>query len=288
MPNFGYQPHDLFTTPSDDIIVYHSIHLDYLKESIKNSQLRFASVLSYKDQFEGRLPYPNEISMGEWLICINGSLVFGHYQTVSKRLVNEILAGNTPPKIYPFKYFLDEWSNYIFSHCWSLNPNPWNENQGNAIVTIQSTIGNIKKAFCGDYYYHIGALKYINYLTEGMPTLTKLLAGEEISSDFLYERHLHKRLKYKKEEEVRLIIAWASFVQKYPEVNQILPRNPYNRNTEPEKLYDKDYVDYKKVDFSKLVDVIIIQPNITKEHLEDLQSVLTEANINISVIRTIT
>ena len=68
MINLGYKEHKSFTTPSDDTTVYHSIQLGYLKKSIKNKQLRFASVLSYKDSFEGRLPYPNEFSIGEWLI----------------------------------------------------------------------------------------------------------------------------------------------------------------------------------------------------------------------------
>ena len=165
MPNFGYQPHDSFTTPSDDTIVYHSIHLDYLKESIKNEQLRFASVLSYKDSFEGRLPYHNEFSIGSHLISTE-DYVFGPAEMLVKAKCensDNILTGKAPiPKnIYPFKYFLDEWSNYIFSHCWSLNPNPWNENKGNTVVTIQSTIGYIKRAFCGNYDYHIGTVKYI-------------------------------------------------------------------------------------------------------------------------------
>ena len=286
MSDSGYQQHSSFTTPSDNTPVYHSIHLDHLKESIKNKQLRFASVLSYKDQFEGRLPYPNEVSIGEWLILLkNGNHVFGHYQLVSKVLVNEILLGNMTSKAYPLKYFFDEWSNYIFSHCWSLNSNPWNENYGNSIITIQSTIGNIKKAFCGDYCYHIGAVEYINYLNGSMPSLTNLLAGKEPSADLLYERHLHKRLKYKKEEEVRLVISWASFSQKHPEANQILPHNPYDQDMEPGKLYEKDYLNYQKVDFSTLIDKII-QPNLTKEQLEDLQSTLMEANIDLSVIRT--
>ena len=54
MPNFGYQQQDSFTTPNDNTLVYHSIHLDYLKESIKKKQLRFASVSSYRDSFEGK------------------------------------------------------------------------------------------------------------------------------------------------------------------------------------------------------------------------------------------
>ena len=287
MSNLGYQQHSLFTTPSDNTSVYHSIHLNHLKESITNKQLRFASVLSYKDQFEGRLPYPNEVSIGEWIIFINnGNPVFGHYQAVSKVLVNEILLGNTTSKAYPLKYFFDEWSNYIFSHCWSLNSNPWIENQGSAVITIQSTIGNIKNAFCGDYCFHIGAVKYINYLNGSMPSLTNLLTGKEPTADLLYERHLHKRLKYKNEEEVRLIVSWESFVQKHPGVNQILPHNPYDKCTAPRKLYEKDYIEYKKVDFSKLIDEIIIPPNTTKEQLEDLHSILIEANINLSVIRT--
>ena len=57
MSNSCYQQHDSFTTPNDNTLVYHSIHLDYLKESIKNEQLRFASVMSYKDSFEGKLLY---------------------------------------------------------------------------------------------------------------------------------------------------------------------------------------------------------------------------------------
>lgn len=71
MSNFGYQRHDLFTTPDDNIPVYHSIPLDYLKESIKNEQLRFASVSSYKDSFEGKLTYPNDFSIGQNLIFID-------------------------------------------------------------------------------------------------------------------------------------------------------------------------------------------------------------------------
>ena len=97
MPNFGYQPHPSFTTPSDDTIVYHSIPLDYFKEARKNVQLRFASVLSYKDSFEGRFPYPNELSIGNWLISINNNRdpVFGPYETVSNRVLGEILGGRS-------------------------------------------------------------------------------------------------------------------------------------------------------------------------------------------------
>ena len=246
MPNFCYQSHDSFTTPSHDTIVYHSIHLDYLKESIKNEQLRFASVLSYKDPFEGRFSYCDEFSIGGHLISTE-DFIFGPAEMLVKAKCenfNDVLTGKLPiPKnIYPLKYFFDEWSNYVFSHCWSLNSTPWNENYGESIITIQSTIGNIKKAFAGDYCYYIGKVKYINYLTGQMPSFAKLLVGEKLSADILYERHLHKRLKYKKEEEVRLRISWESFSQKHPEVEQILPHNPYDQDTEPGKLYEKDYL----------------------------------------------
>ena len=81
-----------------------------------------------------------------------------------------------------------------------------------------------------------------------------------------------------------MIISWESFICKHPKVKQILPQNPYNRETEPEKLYDKDYVKYKKVDFSKLIEAVTVQPN-TKE--QELKSALAAANINESVIKTI-
>ena len=227
MSNFGYQQHHSFTTPSDNTVIYHSIHLDHLKNSIKNKQLRFASVLSYKDQFEGRLTYPNEFSIGNYLISIEDVMFGPAEKLINAKCINanNILSGKAPiPKnFYSFKYFLDEWSSYIFSHCWSLNSNPWNENYDRSIITIQSTLGNIKKSLYSDYHYHIGKIKYINYLTGKMPFFASLLEGEKPSADLLYERHLHKRLKYKKEEEVRLIISWESFVQKHPEVKQILP-----------------------------------------------------------------
>ena len=286
MPNFGYQQHDSFTTPNDNTPVYHSIHLDYLKESIKNKQLRFASVMSYKDSFEGRLPYPNETSVGEYLTFIDeGRVDFGHFQRVSQLLVDSNIRGNVSAKVYPFKYFLDEWSNYIFSHCWSLNSENWNENYNNSTITIQSTIGNIKQALSGNYHYHIGEVKYINYLTEALPSLHKLLTGQERSADFLYERHLHKRLKYRSEQEVRLIISWGSFVQKHPVANTILPRNPYDKNREPERLYPRDYLVYRKVDFSKLIEAIMVRSNIMEKQLEDLKSTLIESGIDLSVIK---
>ena len=286
MPNFGYQQHDLFTTPNDNTPVYHSIHLDFLKESMKNKQLRFASVMSYKDSFEGRLPYPNETTVGEYLIFIDkGRIEFGHFQRVSQLLVDSNIRGSVSAKVYPFKYFLDEWSNYIFSHCWSLNSENWNENYNNSTITIQSTIGNIKRALPGNYHYHIGEVKYINYLTEALPSLHKLLTGQEHSADFLYERHLHKRLKYKLEQEVRLIVSWGSFVQRHPEVRQILPLNPYDQNREPERLYPKDYLVYRKVDFSKLIETIIVGSNITEKQLADLKSILIESGIDLSVIK---
>ena len=286
MSNFGYQPHTSFTTPGDNIPVYHSIHLDYLKESIKNERLRFASVLSYRDSFEGRFPYPNELSIGQNLIFIdNERTIFGSSQRVSELLITENIIGNVSAKVYPFKYFLDEWSNYIFSHCWSLNSNLWNENYSNSTITIQSTVGNIKKAFAGNYRYHIGKVKYINYLTEALPSFQKLITGTESSSDLLYERHLHKRLKYKQEQEVRLIISWESFIQKHPEVKQILPYNPYDQNNEPEGLYPKDYLIYRKVDFSKLIVALIVRSSTTDEQLEDLKSTLIGSDIDLSVIK---
>lgn len=282
MPNFKYQSHTSFTTPSDNIPVYHSINLEYLKESIKNKQLRFASVLSYKDSFEGRLPYRDEFSVSGNLMLDSENPIFGPGQI----LVNNILGGGIAPfgRLYPLKYFLDEWSNYIFSHCWSLNSSPWNENRDDLAVTIQSTIGNIKNAFCSDYYYHIGEVKYINYLIERLPSLERFFVNGQPSVDLLYERHLHKRLKYKPEQEIRLIISWESFIQKYPEVRQILPHNPDDRNEESEKLYPKDYLVYKKVDFSKLIEAIIVPPNIACEQLEDLQLILTESSIDLSVV----
>ena len=174
MPNFGYQENELFTTPNDNIPVYHSIPLDYLKESIKNEQLRFSSVSSYKDSFEGKFPYPNDLAVGQHTIFIdNKRTIFGGFQKVSELLATENMQGNVSAKIYPFKYFLDEWSNYVFSHCWSLNSKIWSENYSNSIITIQSTIGNIKRAFFGDYRYHIGKVKYINYLIEALPSFQK-------------------------------------------------------------------------------------------------------------------
>ena len=286
MSNFGYQQYDLFTTPDDNIPVYHSIPLDYLKESIKNEQLRFASVSSYRDSFEGKFPYPNEFSIGQHIIFIdNERTFFGGFQKVSELLATENIIGNVSAKIYPLKYFLDEWSNYVFSHCWSLNSEIWSENYSNSTITIQSTIGNIKKAFSGDYHYHIGKVKYINYLTEVLPSFQKLLTGEEPSSDFLYERHLHKRLKYKREQEVRLIISWGSFLQKHPVAKRILPRNPYDKNKEPERLYPRDYLVYRKVDFSKLIEGIMFRSNIMEKQLEDLKSTLIESGIDLSVIK---
>ena len=286
MPNFGYQQHDSFTTPNDSTPVYHSIHLDYLKESIKNEQLRFSSVMSYKDSFEGKLTYPNDFSIGQNLIFIdNERTIIGSFQKVSELLVTENIIGNVSAKIYPLKYFFDEWSNYIFSHCWSLNSENWNENYNNSTITIQSTIGNIKQALSGNYRYYIGKVKYINYLTAALPSLHKLLTGQERSADFLYERHLHKRLKYKPEQEVRLIISWESLIQEHPTVKPILPPNPYDQNREPERLYPKDYLVYRKVDFSKLIEAIMVRSNIMKQQLEDLKSTLIESGIDLSVIK---
>ena len=285
MSNSNYQRHDSFTTPNDNTRVYHSIHLDYLKESIKNEQLRFASVMSYKDSFEGRLPYPNEIAIGKDLIFFGkGGTFFGDSQRVASLLVDANIRGDMSAKVFPLKYFLDEWSNYIFSHCWSLNSENWNENYSNSIITIQSTVGNIKKAFSGNYRYHIGEVKYINYLTEALPSFHKLIAGQEVSADILYERHLHKRLEYKSEQEVRVIISWGSLGQRHPEVGKILPPNPYDQDRVPERLYPKDYLVYKKVDFSKLIETIRVQPNITEQQLGDLKSILTESGIDLSVI----
>lgn len=286
MPNFGYQENELFTTPNDNIPVYHSIPLDYLKESIKNEQLRFSSVSSYKDSFEGKFPYPNDFAVGQHTIFIDKKRTFwGGFQKVSELLATENMQGNVSAKTYPFKYFLDEWSNYVFSHCWSLNSEIWSENYSNSIITIQSTIGNIKKAFYGDYHYHIGEVKYINYLIEALPSFQKLLTGEKPSADLLYERHLHKRLKYKQEQEVRLIISWGSFIQKHPVAQKILPRNPYDKNKEPERLYPRDYVVYRKVDFSKLIEAIMVRSNIEKKQLEDLKSTLIEFGIDSSLIK---
>ena len=200
-------------------------------------------------------------------------------------LATENMQGNVSARIYPFKYFLDEWSNYVFSHCWSLNSEIWGENYSISTITIQSTIGNIKKAFSGNYHYHIGKLKYINYLTEALPSFQKLLTGEEPSADLLYERHLHKRLKYKREQEVRLIISWESFVQKHPEAGQILPRNPYDKNKEPERLYSRNYLVYRKVDFSQLIEAILVRSNVAEEQLEDLKSTLVESGIDLSLIK---
>ena len=286
MSNFGYQQHDSFTTPDDNIPVYHSIHLDYLEESIKNKQLRFTSVSSYRDSFEGKLPYLNEFTTGQDLAFVdNGRTIFGSPQKVTELLVAENMRGNVSAKIHPFKYFLDEWSNYVFSHCWSLNSEIWSENYSNSTITIRSTVGNIKQAFSGDYHYHIGKVKYINYLTEVLPSFQKLLTGQEPSSDLLYERHLHKRLKYKREQEVRLIISWESFVQKNPVAQKILPRNPYDKNREPERLYPRDYLVYRKVDFSKLIEAIMVRSNIAEKQLEDLKSTLIESGIETSLIK---
>ena len=287
MPNFGYQENELFTTPNDNIPVYHSIPLAYLKESIKNEQLRFSSVSSYKDSFEGKFPYPNDFSIGKHLITTtdNKNFIWGNHQKISEIIVQGNLIGNMTPKVYPFKYFLDEWSNYVFSHCWSLNSEIWSENYSNSTITIQSTIGNIKKAFSGDYCYHIGRVKYINYLNEALPSFQKLLTREKPSADLLYERHLHKRLNYKREQEVRLIISWESFVKKNPVAETILPRNPYDKNKEPERSYPRDYVVYRKVDFSKLIVAIMVRSNIVEQQLEDLKSTLTESGIDSSVIK---
>ena len=286
MPNFGYQENELFTTPNDNIPVYHSISLDYLKESIKNKQLRFSSVSSYRDSFEGKFPYPNDFSVGQHIILIdNKRKLWSRFQKVAEVLATENMQGNVSARIYPFKYFLDEWSNYVFSHCWSLNSEIWGENYSNSTITIQSTIGNIKKAFSGNYHYHIGKLKYINYLTEALPSFQKLLTGEEPSADLLYERHLHKRLKYKREQEVRLIISWESFVQKHPEAGQILPRNPYDKNKEPERLYSRDYLVYRKVDFSQLIEAILVRSNVAEEQLENLKLTLVESGIDLSLIK---
>ena len=113
----------------------------------------------------------------------------------------------------------------------------------------------------------------------------KLLTGEEPSADLLYERHLHKRLNYKREQEVRLIISWASFIQKNPVAKTILPRNPYDKNKEPERLYSRDYLVYRKVDFSKLIEAIMVRSNITEKQLEDLKPTLIESGIDLSVIK---
>lgn len=286
MSNFSYQQHDSFTTPNDNTPVYHSIRLDYLKESIKNKQLRFASVSSYRDSFEGKFPYPNEFSIGKDLIFIdNQTTIFGNPQKVLELLATANITGNVSAKVYPIKYFLDEWSTYVFSHCWSLNSKIWSENYSNSTITIQSTVGSIKKAFSGDYHYHIGKVKYINYLTEALPSFQKLLTGQIPSTDLLYERHLHKRLKYKQEQEVRLIISWESFVQTHPEVEQILPRNPYDKKREPERLYSRDYLVYRKVDFSQLIEAILVRSNIAEKQLEDLKSTLVESGIDLSVIK---
>lgn len=267
------------------------MHLEHFMEAVENKQIRFSSIASFRDPYEGEFPYSHDLFLSECICFLNDG---GFQNCMHMELIKKLRIDISPTLTVPLRFLLQTWKQYLFAHCWSLGENPRNENPSDQIITIKSTIGQIKNAVSGDYNYHIGEIKYINYLTETFPAIQELKkragvdqmsrqGGEVVDADLVYERHLHKWHKYQSEQEVRIMISWKSFSSKHPKVKQIVPSNPYTDKI-PEKLYgdynEDNYLIYKGVDFSKLITIIKAQKNISPNQRTDLESALVRAGVD--------
>ena len=297
MSKIGYQSHNSFSTPSDDTQIFHSMHLNHFIEAIEKKQIRFSSIASFRDPNEGEMPYNYDEFLSGFVCMTNdgGYLNCLHRKDLKQRMPeNEYNRLFSFPNV-PLRYILREWKQYLFAHCWSLDKEKThNENESEQIVTIETTIGQIKNALSADYDYHIGKIKYINYLDATFDFMEEFVKNNvaQISQqdnqdarvlaiDLAYERHLHKWLKYQSEQEVRIIIKWKSFTKRYPEVEQIIPTDPY-ANKIPEKLYEENYLNYKDVDFSKLIGGIKVRGNVSSDQNTHLESSLVKAEIDLN------
>ena len=126
MSKIGYQSHNFFSTPPDDTPIFHSMHLNYFIEAIEKKQIRFSSIASFRDPNEGDMPYNYEK-------LLSGSIVFTNDGGMQNCQNPELIKSRNPrekhkdiEKLYslpnvPLRYLLQEWKQYLFAHCWSLD-----------------------------------------------------------------------------------------------------------------------------------------------------------------------
>ncbi|RKU26950.1 hypothetical protein C6497_12970 [Candidatus Poribacteria bacterium] len=186
-----------------------------------------------------------------------------------------------PENIFPFQYYLDEQSKYIYVHCWSFNKNIQNEDIDENSVLIESTIKRIKESFRnGNYKFHIGSIEYVNMLTHNgiqnflyqnssiYQSITKNNENR-LPYNIIHERHLTKRLNFKEEQEIRIVISYDDLINKHPEIKRVIPHNPFDEINEPQLLY-KDHIIFTPINFNRLIKTIYISNSSYKQRLEKL------------------
>ena len=259
-----------FVTPNkDDSLQRYYSNIDHFV-SLFDYGLFFTKIALFDDKEEGNLPEKNNREILEVATEMN--------QIYNPQWIGNTVIGSNPP--FYSRLDADSLSRQMFASCWNLGEdqdiNLW-DRFGNKTVAIKTTVDRIKKGVAGyNQKYGISRITYIDYKDEN----ADFNLGLHLDNDnqpkynigFNYRRFLHKDIKYRNENEVRLVLfdsyysnllAYYIYTGKVKLIDADIDQNEF-RNVWYSIEIDAPGI-YLPIDSEILIEEIIISEHASKE-----------------------
>ena len=226
----GYQPHDMFKTPSDDTVIWQYIPIEKFLSSLNENSLYFTHPSKFEDQLEGN--YPEETYKSLWN-CINllderlpikKSRSYEFHRKMFDEMCNDDsnefvgpIEKEDMPLLIHINKLTQEMSNLIFCNCWTVSKKEnathwWRYGGSPTTVAVMSTIGRLREALSAKEGVHIGHINYIDYNSEHTYNYEKIMESgfkdKDNLIDLVYSLYLNKDDRYGDESEVRCILSY--------------------------------------------------------------------------------
>lgn len=195
--------------------------------------LFFSSVTKLEDAFEGALPKPNVDEL--------------------KMLYKKM---EVPQELSKWAIEKDDFKKLILVNCWHMNDEEsylmWKTYVKNGVgIAIQSTFKKLESVFSDNTDVRIGMVKYIDHLSDKIPT------------DIFYHQFLSKGKRFSYERELRAITHYKT-----------------SSNPIPREELDSIKGTYVKINLNELIEKIYVSPISPEWILELTKSVSKKFGIN--------
>jgi hypothetical protein len=151
--------------------------------------------------------------------------------------------------------------NYYVS-CWHMNdsenPQMWRHYTTTPeAVAVKTTYSALKESL--PHYLDIGMVRYIDYSTERLPTMN------------MFQYITHKEIRYRFEQEVRAVA--------FPPATAELGLDDFNKNLFESESLPRFNICAPQVDFSKLIQEVVLHPYASSEFEATIASMCTKAGL---------
>lgn len=247
------ETHTAMNTPKSDYRIWRYMDIPSFLSILVENALTFTSARLMEDKFEGTLPKLTKILDELFIKKI----------TIDYKIKNELT---------PFSEIMLMLKDSVYLNCWCKEKTEmvhmWKIYSKENGIAIETTYSRLKEAIIDEETIYPTEISYLDYEKQYLDCKSNTLTPYTI-----------KRLEYKSEQELRLIISFPNKVKNTTEASKTI--------TEMNDYYKKFPVIKIKVNVFKLIEAIHVSPFAPIWYTDLVRKTLDKFGLgNISVIRS--